>query len=86
MRHVKMLKFFMLAAAILLQCDARSYALSNDAIEAQRSRAEGIAAMGNVDGAIKIYHDLITQGVFRVSDSLSHLYNDQKKDYVKAGL
>ena len=86
MRHVKMLKFIMLAAAILLQCDARSYALSNDAIEAQRSRAEGIAAMGNVDGAIKIYHDLITQGVFRVSDSLSHLYNDQKKDYVKAGL
>ena len=86
MRYVRMLKCIMVAAAILLQCDARSYALSNEAIEAQRSRAEGIAAMGNVDGAIKIYHDLIAQGVFWVSEDLSYLYNDQKKDYVKAGL
>ena len=82
-------KSFMIAlivASMFLCFSNQSNALTNEAVEAQRSRAEGIAAMGNVDGAIKIYHDLIAQGVFRVSDSLSHLYNDEKKDYVKAGL
>lgn len=86
MRYVWLMKYIMLAVVFQLQFDGRSYAISNDAVEAQRSRAEGIAAMGNVDGAIKIYHDLISQGVFRVSESLSKLYNDQKKDYPKAGL
>ena len=86
MKYARLSKFIMLVVVFLLQFDARSYAISNDAVEAQRSRAEGIAAMGNVDGAIKIYHDLIAQGAFRVSDSLSRLYNDEKKDYIKAGL
>ena len=75
-----------IVVSLLICFSSQSNALTNEAVEAQRSRAEGIAAMGNVDGAIKIYHDLIAQGVFRVSDSLSHLYNDQKKDYFKAGI
>jgi hypothetical protein len=86
MTNIRILKCIIVAAAIMLQCDARSYALSNNVIEAQRSRAEGISAMGNVDGAIKIYHDLIAQGVFNVADALSRLYNDHKSDYAKAGL
>ena len=82
----KSLMTALIVASMFLCFSNQSNALTNEAVEAQRSRAEGIAAMGNVDGAIKIYHDLIAQGVFRVSDSLSHLYNDEKKDYAKAGL
>jgi hypothetical protein len=85
MIYARLATFIMSVVVILMQFCAQSYAISNDAVEAQRSRAEGIAAMGNVDGAIKIYHDLIAQGAFSVSDSLSKLYN-QKQDYAKAGL